>query len=91
MEFGVEENIMSEYLQELEFIENKFLERLKTIDYNSSNGLDQTRDLIYDCLLDIGMDQLATAIDNVLSMAVESKIDYVKENRCSFFDVLRFQ
>lgn len=82
---------MSEYSQEIKLIENKFLQRLKIIDYNSPRGLYRTCDLIHDCLLNVGMDQLAIAIDNVLSMAIESKIDYVKENRCSFDDVLRFQ
>lgn len=82
---------MSGHLQELELIENKFLKRLKFIDYNSSRGLSQTCDLIHDCLLNVGMDQLATAIDNVLRMAIEAKIDYIKGNRWDFDDVLRFQ
>ena len=90
-EFVTKAQAVAALAEIIELTENKFLDRLKTVDYNSPEGLSQTRELIYDCFLHMGMDQLATAIDNVLSMTIEAKIDDVRENRCSFDDVLRFQ
>ena len=68
------------FAETIELTENKFLDRLKAVDYNSLKGLNQTRELIHDCFLYMGMDQLATAIDNVLSMAIEAKIDDIRED-----------
>ena len=90
-DFVTKAQSVAAFAETIELTENKFLDRLKTVDYNSPEGLNQTRELIHDCFLYMGMDQLATAIDNVLSMTIEAKIDYVKENHCSFDDVLRFQ
>ena len=89
-EFITKAQAAAAFNETIEFTENKFLDRLKTVDYNSPEGLGQAREFIYDCFLDMGMDQLATAIDNVLSMTIEAKIDYIKENRCGFDDVLKF-
>lgn len=79
-EFVTKAQAVAAFAETIELTENKFLDCLKTVDYNSPDGLNQTRELIHDCFLHMGMDQLATAIDNVLSMAIESKIDHVKEN-----------
>ena len=79
------------FTEAMEEMENRLISHLKTVEYNSPEGVNQIRALIHTCFMDIGMAQLAEAIDSVLSMAIETKIDYVKENRCSFDDVLRFQ
>lgn len=76
-EFVTKDQAATALAETIELTENKFLDRLKTIDCNSSEGLSQTCELIHDCFLYMGMDQLATAIDNVLSMTIEAKIDYI--------------
>ena len=79
-EFVTKAQAAAAFTETIEVTENKFLDRLKAVNYNSPEGFGQVRELIHDCFLDMGMNQFATAIDNVLCMAIEAKIDDIRED-----------